>query len=586
MDFLAEIATTRSYMSIPAAFGEILKELKTQKLLVDYITAIDAKADVQDVSRVDYIMASPGGRHGGQALYVMFENIIRNSAKNRPPSPEGIAPAAVKLRARIQESKLANLGGETLLSVRIWDLARNGRQRKFGDELHERINNVIRRDSIIDERGRLKDGNWGLRELTVAAAYLRRTEIEDIESYIPGPPLLRAIVVDDDGEDVDGVTEGNLGYEFFVERPRTVLLIESSLPQETASALQVGTLRRKGIEVVNSWRDESHVNVEHKYLIGGRDGFSPTNLPVRKLAVTDKEGIGACVGRSRLDEALDADGSNSASGRVWNVAASAWAHFIRCKYGLQRAELYHVPRAGEHACGKNWNAAVGIENAVIYDHHTILGRQDGLAMIRGALFWEHYRDGYDQAALFEKPDPANREALAAEFLVAGIARIIVLDERVQDEIGNQPPLSEGVNTLSMAEAVKLRRIYVPTVDDCDLRQSPNREKIENFLARVSGGSPSPGPNVGVQSEPIDFIVIHQGILDRLGEDDDISWMRREASNVGAELVICSGRGAPPQVARAGVRFVPLSSILRWVVQRPSKYHLYELLSASRKVSHV
>ena len=213
MDFLAEVATTQHYMALPGQLSEVVKEFNDQTLLRKYITAVNsvdcvaAELNVTEVNPQPLPMALPGGRHGYHAFYVLIENIARNSAKHRITAIKG----AVNLRVRLDElhpdRKLARplfgWSDDSLLRIRIWDDAANGRALREGKYLFDYLNDVLRNQSIIDELGMLSDGNWGIRELLIAAAYLRRVDIEDIESFFGAPELLRALAVDDNGNCAD-----------------------------------------------------------------------------------------------------------------------------------------------------------------------------------------------------------------------------------------------------------------------------------------------------------------------------------------------------------------------------------------------
>jgi hypothetical protein len=77
-----------------------------------------------------------------------------------------------------------------------------------------------------------------------------------------------------------------------------------------------------------------------------------------------------------------------------------------------------------------------------------------------------------------------------------------------------------------------------------------------------------------RTKPI--LVIHQGILDVIGQD----WMEGLKGDI-SEVVVTSGRGIPDNLP-ARVRFIPLSTVLLYTIGAKSKFHLVQALLAARR----
>lgn len=570
MDFLAEVSTATSYMSIPMEFRNVLDVFRKQSSIKAHITGIKkgnkgVMASVycpEENSKI--LIGMPGGRNGCHALCTIFENVVRNSAKN------GAGPdvKSVQLTVRVDPFN------SHWRRVRMWDKFNNGRKpvkitvdgRQLTPELHVWINRVIK-EPIIGEDGKIVEKNWGIREVMIAASYLRGFELEDLQSKEISPPLVQAVVVDDNGKNIEGEQAGNLGYEFFVSLPKIVLVVGSAVDGEVDAA----KLREEGVDIVAKIADVFGGRAEHQYLVGNDGGGEEIDLPVRRIPLeseTTKEN--GSEGGMTIQACL----TEGKGFKLWHLAAEEWKNRILSRHGAEEAKLYRLGINEATCCGSG-EPIPDYAKAVIYDHHGVLL---GTAPndLRTALFWEHYVQSYDQRLTFESPPKEAKEALAAEFLAAGVARIVVLDERVQNDIANHLVLSKDDNNLSMVEQVRRRRIYVPPPEQCDLRskRKPERQSIVDYL-RLEAGTTG-----------FDFIVIHQGVLDRLAssgeEQTPVEWIGALAKHYNAELVICSGRGVPSEVFEESVRFVPLSPVLRWVVHVPSKFHLYQLLCASRR----
>lgn len=599
MDFLAEISTTESYMSVPISINEATNDFHSQELLRKFITGTGAASSLINKGRERVLMASPGGRNGCQALYVIAENVIRNAAKHRPANVTN----AIQLSMCVDD-----VNQKDFLRVRLWDNQKSARRIRDGLSVVDFVNRIVGREpqhaesrrrsqlvSIVDEKGKLKEGNWGLREIAIAAAYLRQMPLQDLES-ITEPPLLRAMAVDDDGREL-GEGDGNLCYEFYVRRPQSVLGIDRNGPPPD---LDLNVLHVAGVELVVPAEPDADSTAEHRYaastaghqyLVGDDKSIDDLSektelrLPARVLRLGLETKL-ANPKSARIDSAEFYSVLRSGNGdKIWRQVARRWTEFQSIRHGVIGARLFHTDVSTDDPCGTKYSDEAVLSHAILYDHHGEVLRH-GLNKVREVLFWESYGQAFDQCSLFESPLKPTKDALEAEFIAAAMARIVVLDERVQEEIANHKGaipgiVHEGVSTpISMIEAVERRRIYVPGASEfCDLRRSPNRVAMEHFIQHV------------LSKGPIDFVVIHQGVLDRVptsSQEDHsaIEWIKSRLP-ADTKLVICSGRGVPSEVFKEDVRFVSVSPILRWVVHVPSKFHLYQFLCASRvPVQHV
>ena len=98
MDFIADVSTTDVFYSLPLKFyGYSIRGLvgsgkqdddERQRILLDRISGLDGVKLILANKNLDkdFTYASPGGRLGMQALYVILENIARNTAKHDPYS--------------------------------------------------------------------------------------------------------------------------------------------------------------------------------------------------------------------------------------------------------------------------------------------------------------------------------------------------------------------------------------------------------------------------------------------------------------------------------------------------------------------
>jgi hypothetical protein len=199
-------------------------------------------------------------------------------------------------------------------------------------------------------------------------------------------------------------------------------------------------------------------------------------------------------------------------------------------------------------------------------------------MLRSAkiLYWELLRSLSPVRGVVMKPPPNPwvRESQARRLVEAGVLKVAVIDERIQGALTNV--LDPDAFNASAHEVLSAMGILVPTRDQVDL--------AGRALAKDAVGSWATK-----NCRSVDFLVIHQGILDRIGledKEDAGNWLSHLKADMGIrELVVTSGRGRPKNMPR-DVRYIPLTSIQRWTSDMggKSKFHLITELAAARSIT--
>jgi hypothetical protein len=565
MDFLAEVSTSGAFMAAPLSLETILWSFQCQHLLRNHISGLaDPDGDPVPAFITQYgdrlldgpnlLVLSPGGRNGCHAFYVILENIIRNSAKH---SHSEAVPLEIDIGVRAEVA-------DHLVRVVVWDRADNADLKRYEGTNLGFLTSIIEQGEMITREGALKRGSWGIREMMIAAAYLRGLPLEDIEAAKGiSPALLRAVRVDDDGRHTEAGAQANIGFEFYLRRPQILCVIDEALTRKLRPE-SLRNLSRQGIAVHASseeaskhCRDFSYVAVEGDTLLA-----PVSDWPHRRLAVGPV--LASLLARSDIS-------SEELAHLAWKEAARAWQEELQSRHGLH--DLV-VSASGANLDLPDWNYLDERGQKVSFVRHPPAG-PDIEAKIRAIsqhLFWEHYDGGYDQVSMIENPPEGLEEPIKHEFIAAALARIVILDERVQSAVETHPGYSNG--RLTMSEAIDRRRICVPSSTKCPLKGEISWRNVEAYLADVS-------------SEPIDLLVVHLGILERIAPREGwqqtlgklLHWADQQHQT--PEIVICSGRGSNEAQA-VDQRFVPASAVERWTVHVPSKFHLYQLLASSRR----
>jgi hypothetical protein len=525
----------------------------------------------------------PNGIIGCQAFYCIIENFLRNAVKHSPARQQNL-----ELTIWLQQDGQWE-DNEHLMKVVIYDNWRACRHnRGLVDDINKRL-----RERIIRDDGSLIASNRGLKEMKAAAAYLRGYAPEAVEDSTIKPPLLTAVSVED-----------NLGYEFFVLRPKELLIaaVANKIPRD-----KYDLLRKQGVEIVS---DASTLLVRARnyplLLVMSNDSGiwraledpnSVSDLPLRIIIHIDSEivvrsglwyqKLSYSIVKRTFDELLE----SLKWGQGMVAVARAWELWTTIAYKDCTPKLWVYEDKGLTQWNINGTSRLVQGNAepdqgtqvVLYARHGYCNR-----LHNAVRFYEPYGKGVDPISFVMENPPQQEEVrrgLAYQLIDAGLTPILILDERVQEmaysvrRAFSEDPEGEK----ELAFWLRLMRIYVPSKGDLDLESKQlTQESIVNWVTQkvheLSGDDFLRVPPV---------LVIHQGILDVIGLQDSnrsqgwIDGLRSSANGV-CDVVITSGRGVPDNVPPRA-RFLPLSALLLYTVERKSKFHLVRNLFTARRV---
>jgi hypothetical protein len=226
MELLAGFSTFLSLSSTTMSLKKLVVNFQTNTALLDRIVRSEGVKNVT-VNFVgegrfdgqDCKIALPAGVLGAQALYTILENNIRDSAKHGRRAGSNQNELTINVTAREPADPELAKG---FIEVVVSDTRGNY------DDAGPLIGSAIENLRIVDELGVLLPGNWGIKERFIAAAILRGIRLEtisvreDANRNLPvnlaignyEPSILRV-------RDVDG----NLGWIFYVMKPKNILLI-------------------------------------------------------------------------------------------------------------------------------------------------------------------------------------------------------------------------------------------------------------------------------------------------------------------------------------------------------------------------
>lgn len=677
MDFIAEVSTTRAFINLPTYFygeainyfggaealpgGEKKKDEKNpgQKLLLEHISGVEnmsAKVLPGKDQSEEFRFGCPGGTVGRHALYVIIENIVRNTAKHA-----GTAKCSnVEVFVRVCDDDKYPDKFPDLYQVTVWDRKKNGQEPvELNDERLEWFSDkqeltlasdrtvkvsdgnkvttadfiqlMIGKEPLIDEDGKVRPNSWGIREIYLAAAYLRSIPLEELEARVDGPPILQALLIDDEGcAQKDPTRTGaaedsnnykNLGYRFYLERAHVAAVIQEKDPGEEARK----KLKSDGIDVhvvagdgddakKEKFRQLVKTGFKHTYLVVPNERYVGWLDDLKIESDEEKSGLDVRSIRSRLPVAVLVEPSLDPSQPESVEPKLAEQYLVKMKNrsGCSEVKAFFSGADQPNDTNKKGDRAVqykqrdgfvdaltgdgdirlpnrqkiAAQNALVFDDHAAVGGEDGgvqfdYEKLEKLGFYEWYRSESAQRSIIEEIRPYRKDVNAALLTIAALTRILILDERLQGALSEPNRVFDG---LKVGDSLKLARIFVPPAAECDLNH-PKAEEIIKWIAQSFTYQDSP---FAWNFHRMDFLVVHQGILDRLSDEngqkhqDPKQWLKDLAKRLGCEdrIVVCSGRGAPSTVPRFA-RFVPLSTILAWTIHRPSKFHLVSTLWHAR-----
>jgi len=255
-----------------------------------------------------------GGVLGTQCFYIILENFIRNSAKF------GSNDALGKIKTKENPEKLIiyidfyeNWDNdknyqEDFIKVELYDnlggwpskkkTKKGIIEEKIEDVISPKLDTLDPEGSLIDEEGKIREGNWGSKEMRIAASYIRGIPIEEIETPISGEPdIIKAFPVEDQSRENFKTLGGkaSLGYRFFLKKPKNILIISNREDiKNVCSPYQ--DFKADGIEIVSYNEFETKISkFTHEFFVldfrddEGMKLYGGKNLlfPIKTLFIYD-----------------------------------------------------------------------------------------------------------------------------------------------------------------------------------------------------------------------------------------------------------------------------------------------------------
>lgn len=638
MDFLAEIGTSdKAFWTQPLVLKTQLDQLSldvqigrlaiqrgarrqaAMSPMLAYISGKDGtRANVTFVGNEKLLFSCPGGEVGVHALYVVLENIIRNSARHnvsRAKTRQVEIYVHALIRSDASDSPgtffpLANWPG--LIEFRILDvgseLGPGGRRQsepgekkwdyKSGEQLRQmfddwrisegnddektfdkfleslsipdRLNWIIQNERIINDDGRPSPKFLGIREIQICAQYLRQfflSNLEDVpyserDNAANQVPMIRAECFD------RGNGKYCLSYVLYIQEVKLLETLHAE-PEDSKIAETLAHLRNH-VFVAYDGTEAAITNWVEKF---------KGDLPVRRLN-TIPQGLDKLEPQRQSEILYEIYARQIQGGGAVLAGLAFMANGEASESSARPVRL----APSEHGAWQDWLSAQAcggqkLDACVWVDHptETKLDELKHWATEAGEAGDSPLRSISVELIYSDSPATPIIRSLQSgegwELIAAALPRVAVLDERVQTEA------KKDIRGFKAERYWQLMHVRVPdreTEADLDYPKFDQcRKYLETFNSKV------------------DYLVLHLSILESLAQQKKGSgggeniFSTIDALTYGtlsrtAQVVIVTGRGVQTfdrSLGRAQreVRYLPVSALLEYLVHRPSKLGLMRVI---------
>lgn len=626
MELLAGFATSMPLSSAPNRLKTVIDEFEKNEAL---LTRIAKSEQVKNVPvkfhGKDYEIGLPGGALSAQALYSIFENNIRDSAKHGRIKDSLQTEIELKITAREPDKPEFR---EDFIELVVSDNRRNFSY--AGEGLRKSLNKL----RIVDEVGKLEPGDWGIKERFISAALLRGRRLEDIDIQLQGDhgQTVKYFIGDHapKGEprilDIRNV-DGNIGWVFYLLKPKNILVI-GNLNLEVKEVLQ-----EKLHDAINihdfKWLLENislPSKVRHRFLVvcpENKDELDKLEklrdkLPYRVIVCLPKDLELDTSSEFASILADDFELTDLSLDKMYQL----WVNWLldcplRSKSALPRMPVTGNPRLPEiviqddgfdalvldEETGRfHWKVISDVNyktdrEVILFDRHGECVQNPSSPSTcqapRPRLEWnedgkrfrithyEPYMHGDTVCQYIDSvienvghaDNPVESSALGFGLLEAGITRILIVDER-----------------LDPASAEQLSYHPESRNWECSYQELFKKKGIE-IRGREYALDKIPGTELlveWVKDKNFDFLVLHKGIVDKLirldrslSQEDEMQKLFALLREHVKHIVIHSGRMAAGELPE-GVKFMSLSNVDTWLKGNKAKVQIVEDLYMLRR----
>lgn len=566
---------------------------------------------------IDFLVAIPNGVIGAQAVYVIFENAIRNAAKYTQSKNELVVEIGHEFCPK-DNANLIKLS-ETLSRWNI--VSESGENRDIVAEINEDI-----AGEIIQESGAPITEKLGIAEIRIAAEYLVGSGNEKLSSELEnksGAKVKRAIWCKKSGDGFE--------YQFHLQAPKNLLMVVKK--SEKASLTPPDGLGVRITDDVNDllkpdanhkiayirstdmnpqelvdWLADNHWRLPYRLLIANRLVVAENLFPKKRFWMREKT----------VESAESLSGADSTQ-LYRQFVLRLYREWIEQKWGKKISDiqvllgLHNEYDAWKSVSGGNlhifqtnetpailqgdtaWLKKVASSKCqhIVYDRHGEVTKWIKLAnksvipenFICHAIGQKNSAQKLGDTFATPPPDPFVRELFILMLIESALTRVLIVDERVVEGLVHsvdgeimERPANDIISRGNFEKELKISVPFKLAINEKELLVS---DVVKNISNPTCLRLPSWQYGETATSE-FDVIVFHQGTIDKLASLFDSEWFA-EAFNAAPYFVVTSGRGKYIRHldGYADLPFVQISAIKENLIDSVSKYHFVRSLASAK-----
>ncbi len=615
MDLIADIVTSVPSSENKRSLGDdVLSKFTSNLLFANTISGTDNfsyKIEFSPPEKGDMV-SIPNDILGCDAFSIILENIIRNCAKH---GENGDVTFKIELEDGV------HLDEPLPEYYKIWIYEEGG---KLQQDLVHDLNINLNKKILNDDNSDLRTGAWGMLEMKIAAAYLRKIPSANIDNK----EYLLEINPEDgkwNGKEKDSnertknipyiikactKRDHGLGYSFFLKKPKELLIIDCNGKMLEKSFEQISKLLNKGIEILHGDKVNSKKVYNHHYVLiiinfEKREDYLKERgsaLPNNVIWFSDLDSLT----QDSLYNLLKQDPEKFLE-KIWDIYADEIIQ--RLKNNYNKSSIRYNNNYFFRIEDKNSFNAYFSDHSKYFIDYWFIKNEKGQFIERGESRQYQYIDIAHTYSKSKLPviDLSIRNQETLSFAESIINRIGIVDERMQDFAINSDYSSEKF------DGTKQNQAFVDLFKGMNIYFPPKKRKkvihgsqisipVENdinLLSRNFGDISSRinGEEVSIKNDlkkwiydegkNLDYLIIHLGILEKIFDTTEKDKLMEEFNKFKegmlntTKIIITSGRGKQHNLPD-GERFLNYSQVAQYINDNQSKFLLSELCSSARK----
>jgi len=572
MDFIAEVATSTPCSEVTMDFKkDVIDVFCKQEILLEYI----AKSENHCLTK-DSIMFScqndelrrvsiPNGIIGTHAFYSILENFIRNAAKHYTGQFAEDFKILIEVKEANSELK------DQFIEVILWDTRLGSCDRNVYNTLNKYISKSSDDGMFADEAGIMKSGGWGIKEMLVSANFLRKNPPDKLFAEDEfGEPAIMEVLCENSSTilcDIntsccrDGSSSRCLGIRLYLRKSKDMCVV-GLLPEHGVSHNQ-----KFSVEFIQPpSRNQLEKDIPSRLLIVNKDiKWNPKNDPMAPMRIVSSE-----LQDSFIDD---------------NFYLDQYEYFIKQELNETR-ELPKICYTGggkylDNVTADNEQYIVNVDcpgdvsstdgkSIICYYYHAEEKPNKDIvnSMLSNGQYLQPISGRFSSIIRLENlpSDDKYQKQYFLELIESALTNILIIDERISDLAKKDAFHGFKIGDILFNMGIYIVDIPKPKIDYSTMFNQYNIQ-LDKIRANKSA---------------FQFMIIHQGILDKL-EGDEKKSSKKLLDNIHCDWkIIDSGRGIPKELrALKYARFIEISAVLK-MLECYDKHALVQTLFSLRR----